>query len=213
MGSLDLLRYQLYNLTAEARARRTSAPSSAPPPYSYLRPEMTTYDPIDIIMEDPAWDPQWDEPTPVNILIDNSVEVIGNGNKVILPSRAGSPTVGKPPADAESDDDTASSSTSSPPSTKKPRVNPVTQIAATIVAVLRQAGALTDEQGRLRPINVSVKTGVKVHGCNNMFSTQEPVPRPVFPCENTGAGSKRRASSEPPASPPPRKRREMKKTA
>ena len=189
----ESLEHQLYKLITEAESHRDIGNSIfAPPSYSYAAPRMPS-GPMDITMEDPTWDPQWDELTPITITVDNSIDVVGNDNKVIVPPRFVVP-VANSNIQQDREPNNIDVATTSQASSRKLPASQVSQIATTIIAVLRRVDALTDESGRMRPINVSVKTGVKIQGCNNAVSTREAL-RPVSPHESAGTGLKRRASS------------------
>jgi hypothetical protein len=103
----DSLRHPVQKL-AEAHINNRSS-SAAPPPYSSLLPSATSImTPSPMIMDDPHWE---DPSVPITITIDSTIDVLGNNNTVMLPSRAGSPkhTTPCPSIDPE---DSGSSGTS-----------------------------------------------------------------------------------------------------
>lgn len=162
---------------AEARANRNSGSTStpAPPPYtlSVTRPSGTSVMSIDPL--DQADYYYQEEPTPITIHIDNSINVSGNGNTVNLPAfGSGSTTVNGETKTA----------------------TPTGSLAAVIIGALSRANALRDDTGVLRPININVNSGVRVDGERNVVS------RGVNPKPDVGSvkkpdniAQKRRASS------------------
>jgi hypothetical protein len=142
-----------------------------------------------MVMDDPAWD---DPVVPITITIDSSIDVFGNNNTVILPS-ATSPR-GTTPCPSTESDDSASSATAT--SSQQIRAAKVGQMAAIIIAALKQAGGLTDDLGRTRPIEIGIKSGIKIDGKNNTICTGETQPRRIFTYSSPVAvGEKRRAES------------------
>lgn len=140
-------------------------------------------------------DPVWEDPVvPITITIDSSIDVVGNNNTVVLPSRAGSPTSTTPLPSVESDDGTASSATAA--SGQQVHATKLGQVAAVIIAALRQAGGLIDDLGRARPIQIALKSGIRIEGSDNVISTGDSIPRRVFThSSRVVAGAKRRAES------------------
>lgn len=134
------------------------------------------------------------EVSPINIIIDSSIDIAGNNITILLPLTAGSATNTKLAPSGESDDGTASSATAA--SAGQVRTVTIRPLAATIIAALRQAGGLSDAMGRTRPIQIYLNTGVRVGGNNNVVATGESVPRAVFTrSPSVAAGVKRRAES------------------
>jgi len=186
---MDSLRHQIQKL-AESRANRTSTSAAAPPPYSSDLPRrslITTASPT--IMDEPGWD---DPVVPITITIDSSIDVFGNNNTVILPS-ASSPrdTAPCPGTDSEA---TASPATAT--SSHQVRTTKVGDTAAIIIAALKRAGGLTDDLGRTRPIQIGIKSGVKIDGENNTICTGGTQPPRAFAYSPpVPVGEKRRAAS------------------
>ncbi|CAG8318255.1 unnamed protein product [Penicillium salamii] len=181
----DALRHSLQKL-AEARANRstTTTPTSTsvpPPPYtlSVSRPTGTHTMTVDRL-DDYYYA---EEPSPITIQIDNSINVTGNGNHVMLPSGSNTPTT--------------SEGRNSAPS-----------LAGVIIGALSRANALRDEAGAARPINIMVNSGVRIHGENNVITRS--APKPAESTDTVGDNTlKRRASSEPMETAPETQRRRM----
>ncbi|CAG8156797.1 unnamed protein product [Penicillium salamii] len=179
----DALRHSLQKL-AEARANRstTTTPTSSvpPPPYtlSVSRPTGTRTMTVDRL-DDYYYA---EEPSPITIQIDNSIDVTGNGNHVMLPSESSTPTT--------------SEGRNSTPS-----------LAGVIIGALSRANALRDEAGAARPINITVNSGMRIHGENNVITRG--APKPAESTDTVGGTLKRRASSEPMETAPETQRRRM----
>ncbi|KAJ5191149.1 uncharacterized protein N7498_010134 [Penicillium cinerascens] len=156
--------------------------------------------PSSMIMDDTSWD---DPVVPINITIDSSIDVFGNNNTVILPS-ASSPK-GITPSSTDSDDSMSSATATS---AQRGRAAKIGHPAAVIIAALKQAGGLTDDLGRTRPIQIGINSGIKIDGKNNTVCTGERQPRRIFAYSSPVViGEKRCAESEPPAPGPPAKHR------
>ncbi|CAG7928415.1 unnamed protein product [Penicillium olsonii] len=180
----DALRHSLQKL-AEARANRTTT-TLPPPPYtlSVSRPTGTSVMTVDQLDPGDSYYPE--ESTPIIIQIDNSVNVTGNGNTIMLPA-SGPHT----PANE---------------SRSSPQMGP---LAGVIIGALSRASALRDDSGAARPINITVNSGIRVHGENNVVSRR--TTKPEAESTNTRGSEKiaqkRRASSEP--IPPEAQRRRL----
>lgn len=140
-------------------------------------------------------DPVWDDPVvPITITIDSSIDVVGNNNTVVLPSRAGSPTSTTSRPSVESDDGTASSAAAA--SAQQVRATKLGQVTAVIIAALREAGGLIDDLGRARQIQIALKSGIRIEGSENVISTGDSISRQVFThSSRVATGAKRRAES------------------
>ncbi|KAJ5081443.1 hypothetical protein NUU61_009707 [Penicillium alfredii] len=204
-SSSDALRHLLLKISRE-RANRNAPPpySSVPPPAAMSEMSMATeYRDIRRSDED-------GEPAPITITLDTAIIINGNRNTVVLPSGAGSPTM---PTSSHADDTTtptttassassSSSSSSSPRPAQSLRQAKLTHMAILIIAALNQAGGLSADGGRGRPISIVVNAGVRVSGNDNVITMGSSTPRrqafkapeqPPVPKE----ARKRRASSTP----------------
>ncbi|CAI7641771.1 unnamed protein product [Penicillium glandicola] len=191
----DSLRHHLHKL-AEVRANRnassiststptsTSTPGTAPPPYtlSVSRPGGTTIMSVDQNDMDDPW------ASPINIYIDNSINVTGDENTIMVSS---------PSSDSSTD-----------PTHREGQTSPrLTSMAAVIIAALNRANALQDDMGYPRPINIRALAGIRVNGRNNNISVGGEVGKSSNETETADAGAgesntrKRRASSEPVGAP------------
>lgn len=183
----DSLRHQLQKL-AEAQMNRTS--STNVPPYSSIPPRRSfIMTPSPTMMDDSKWE---DPAVPILITIDSSNHVFGNDNTVILPSRAAplKVTTASPSIDSEN------SGSSTPSTSQRIRAANFGSMAAVIIAALNQAGGLTDDLGRTRPIHIGINSGIKIDGKSNTICTEYTQPRRVFPYSSSVArGEKRRAVS------------------
>lgn len=155
----DSIRHHLHKL-AEARANRNpssapaATPTTAPPPYtlSVSRPSGTR------VMSADQYDHEDPYASPININIDSSINVIGDGNTINLPSCMGS--------------------TTTPSVSETPNPNPrLSSLAAVIIAALNRANSLHDDFGNPRPLNIDLKAGVRVHGCNNTIRNMNAGPK------------------------------------
>lgn len=95
--------------------------------------------------------------TPINIHIDTSVTVIGDGNTIMLPPGLGSLTN---PPDSE-------------PQSSSPRLS---SLAAVVIAALNRANSLHDDFGNPRPLSINIKSGIRVQGRNNTVRTRGAAP-------------------------------------
>lgn len=145
--------------------------------------------PSPMIMDDPHWE---DPSVPITITIDSTIDVFGNNNAVMLPSRAGSPkhTTPCPSIDPE---DSGSSGTST---SQRVGAASAGSVAAIIIAALKQAGGLTDDLGRTRPVHIGINSGIKIDGKSNTICIGDMQSRRVFSYSSSVAvGEKRRAVS------------------
>ncbi|KZF26340.1 hypothetical protein L228DRAFT_279556 [Xylona heveae TC161] len=126
-------------------------------------------------------DSQVDMAAPITLKIDMSTRIMGHGNLIAVPNV---------------DPQTTS-----------------TRVAAGMLAALRQMSALSafeTEDGRSRPVEISILSGINVTGSNNVFGVAKPKARETV--HNNGgrdnepnaqqAARKRKAESEPPESRP-----------
>lgn len=174
----DAVRHTLAKLAEVRASRNASSTSAAPPPYtlSVTRPSGTTVMNVDPSDASDYYYPE--EPAPITISIDQSINVTGNDNSIRLPAAGAS-------SPAASTSEIRGSS-------------PAGSLAAVIIASLNRANALRDESGMLRPINIQVNSSVRIDGQNNVVSCGEvPKPKPEHVDSEVGTNtpSKRRADS------------------
>ncbi|KAJ5144099.1 uncharacterized protein N7515_002886 [Penicillium bovifimosum] len=151
----DSLRHQLHKL-AELRANRnaaanhnagsgsTTTPTPASPHYtlSITRPSGTRVMTVPNYLADQD---DYMDPSPINITIDRSVTLIGDGNNIQLPE----------------------SGLSSQPDQTDGSGTRLTSLAAVIIGALNRADNLVDQTGNPRPLNINIRNGLHVQGSNN----------------------------------------------
>ncbi|KAJ5134049.1 hypothetical protein N7448_000928 [Penicillium atrosanguineum] len=142
--------------------------------------------PSPMMMDDLDWE---DPAVPITIIIDSSIDLFGNNNTVILPSRAASTTSTTPSPSADSED----SGSSTPSTSQRIRAAKVGSMAAVIITALKQAGGLTDDLGRSRPIHISINSGIKIDGKSNTVCNVHT--QPLTYSSSVAVGEKRRAVS------------------
>ncbi len=191
MSPSDSFHHQLQKLM-EAESNRNNSTPSAPPPYTtnpnppQARPRMTD------IMSDIVYT---DEPNPLAITIDASINVVGNNNTLALTSER-TPNPKKDHALESSKPNTSSTGNAASGtylSRKQDREAKTAKLASIILKALQQADGLTDEYGRKRTVSVLLKCGIKVEGCNNEVLSDENV-NGLSPC-SLRVSSRKRASS------------------
>ncbi|KAJ5665631.1 uncharacterized protein N7477_008079 [Penicillium maclennaniae] len=183
----DSLRHQLQKL-AEAQMNRTSS-TNVPPYLSSTPPRSFIMTPSPLMMDDSKWE---DPAVPITINIDSSIDIFGNNNTVMLPSRAAPPisTTPSPSTDSEN------FGSSTPSASQQNRVAKFGSMAAVIIAALEKAGGLTDDLGRTRPIHISINSGIKIDGKSNTICNRYTQLRRSFTYSSSVAvGEKRRAVS------------------
>ncbi|KAJ5403836.1 hypothetical protein N7509_003707 [Penicillium cosmopolitanum] len=143
-----------------------------------------------------------DEPNPLAVTIDATINVVGNNNTLALTSQ---PISKKDPAIGQTSE--AENEVSASLIRKQDREAKAARLASVILKALQQADGLTDDQGRKRTVSVMLKCGIKVEGCNNEVISDEDV-NGLSSCSlRVSSGGRKRAASEPPAAiPPPPKR-------
>ena len=145
--------------------------------------------PSPMMMDDPKWE---DPAVPILITIDSSIDVFGNNNTVILPSRAAPATSTTPSSSTDSEN----LGSSTPSTSQRIRAANFGSMAAVLIAALNQAGGLTDDLGRTRPVHIGINSGIKIDGKSNTICNGYTQPRRVFPYSSSVAvGEKRRAVS------------------
>jgi hypothetical protein len=82
---------------------------------------------------------------PINITIDSSVTLIGNGNNIQLPESG----ISSQPGQTDG---------------SNPRL---TSLAAVLIGALNRADSLVDQVGNPRPLNINIRNGIHVQGSNN----------------------------------------------
>ena len=154
---------------------------------------MVTESDISMEMEDSSLSlSDGDAQSLITINIDNSVDILGDDNVVLLPCGADHSIAALLPS-IEIDDGKKSSS----PSLTSPKQSTQgANLADAIFAVVDNTGAFNDEVGNLRPIVISVASGVRLRGSRNTVSAKVvPLPRSVHSQKSTGPILKRRACS------------------
>ncbi|CEO61142.1 hypothetical protein PMG11_05473 [Penicillium brasilianum] len=177
MKPSDNLRHQLLKYLEE-RANRTSATTTAPPPYPNTTNSSNPtpiripimYAPYHTYHHDDDYSYDWDEPTPaaISITIDSSITIAGDKNTVTLSSpRADSPTSESTAQGVETT--TANANANANAANKDVghgQEQMMGQIAGSVIKALKAHG-LTEEMGRSRPITVELKRGVTIKGIGN----------------------------------------------
>lgn len=160
---------------AEVLAAQNRVTSAAPPPYAQTAPEVSSGSnaSAELCLEDES---------PVTINIDASINVVGNGNTIIIPT-AGQASSSQPTATGPMPSPTATSTPEgSVPSTpgadattilqsaQKPRQAKLTEMAVSIISALQDSGRLEQrEPGGAEPIEININTAWKIKGDRNVI--------------------------------------------
>ncbi|KAJ5763341.1 hypothetical protein N7533_002022 [Penicillium manginii] len=183
MSPPDPFRHLLQKLM-EAQTNRSNSthPPPAPPPYSTnpLPPRFTMPE----LMSDIVYT---DEPNPLAITIDATINVVGNNNTLALTSQ---PLSKKDTQTPEVENDASATV-----ARKQDREAKAARLASVILKALQQADGLTDDQGRKRTVSVLLKCGVKVEGCNNEVVSEEDVNELNSCSLRVSSGGRKRAAS------------------
>lgn len=127
-----------------------------------------------------------DEPNPLAITIDATINVVGNNNTLALTSQP----ISKKDAPPEADSDASAALVR-----KQDREAKAARLASVILKALQQADGLTDDQGRKRTVSIMLKCGIKVEGCNNEVLSEEDVNELNSCSLRVSSGGRKRAAS------------------
>ncbi|PWY86310.1 hypothetical protein BO70DRAFT_288768 [Aspergillus heteromorphus CBS 117.55] len=207
--------------TAARQSPQSQKNSTPPPPYSPTTPES-------LPRQEPASKAeskdtiQWETCRPVNIYMDASIAVFGNGNSVLISSMKGpaarSPNPTAPPPLTPAS--VPSSSTAVLESSQRQHQTKLTEMATSIISVLHRTGILnlTDNDDRSSSLTLNINTGIKVVGSGNVIciGAVDSVMRRKMNISNNNGGQepvgmenrKRRAQSEPLEVPPTKRGRQ-----
>lgn len=155
----DSLRHQSHKL-AEALTNLQNGVTAPPPPYAPAPDETLA----NVDAED--------EPRPIAIHVDASINIRGYGNTVILPSVPGQQQPPTSTPTAAPDRNTGILQVA-----QKQRQAKLTELATAIIAALRDSDHLPHrERGSRVPVEISVDAGVKVEGSRNFICAGAGVP-------------------------------------
>ncbi|OJJ44818.1 hypothetical protein ASPZODRAFT_134962 [Penicilliopsis zonata CBS 506.65] len=157
---------------AEARAElQTQLASAAPPPYSPIPPAMPSVEESFCDDTEGTEDEGSHEICPITVNIDASIQVLGHGNTIAMPSV---PSYHQPGLGVQSTDQACRKSSTWPSSSQllqpaqKHRQARLTDLAASIVAAIQQSNLKAHgENGRLGPVEININTGLKIEGSRN----------------------------------------------
>ncbi|RHZ56755.1 uncharacterized protein CDV56_103095 [Aspergillus thermomutatus] len=173
--------HKLREVAANTRNRVVCTP---PPPYSSTvprgSPQGERQNVLEIDDEETAWDtcPNANS-SPITISIDASINVVGNGNTIMIPSMAGRPQQTPsasnsmnseiPSSSSSSSASSAASETDALHSVQKQRQARLTEMATSIINALYDSGRLAPsaEDQETAPIEIKINTGIKVEGSRN----------------------------------------------
>ena len=166
---------------------------AAPPPYA-ARPTGLTNEELLGQIED--LDDDACTLAPIVIKIDTSIHVEGHANTVAIPSSSTPPSEESQQAAATANAPPTPTSATHLQQLQQQRQTKSSQLATTIIAALRSAGALEDaETGRQRPIEVNVNAGIRIKGNGNVVCAGVRPSAPSSGSPNAQSGRKRRATS------------------
>ncbi|KAL2000146.1 hypothetical protein VTN02DRAFT_3485 [Thermoascus thermophilus] len=209
---------KLAEVLADLRNRASSSSTTAPPPpYSLNAATVPIRDDTlsDVDCEDEEDGGVADATVvPITIKIDASINIVGHGNTVVIPSGSAS-GVSSTRAGTTTGSMTAASQT--PSSSQTQSIEPqqqllqhrqarLTQLATSVIDALSASRLLEDRApGRCRPIELTINTGIRIQGSRNVVCASAPdrtANRIAKPNANdNNLGRKRRAQSEPPEIP------------
>ncbi|KAF4283640.1 hypothetical protein CNMCM8689_006922 [Aspergillus fumigatus] len=173
--------HKLREVAANARNRAVRIP---PPPYSLAVPRGSTHEEgqnaLETIDDDTAWETcAGASSTPITISIDASINVVGNGNTIMIPSMAGHPQQTPKVSSSMSPESSSSSSSIAPAaseadtlhSIQKQRQARLTEMATAIINTLYDSGRLAPpaEDHEHAPLEIKINTGIKVEGSRNVI--------------------------------------------
>lgn len=201
---------KLAEVLADLRNRASSSSTTAPPPpYSVNAATIPIRDDTfsDVDCEDEEDGGVADATiTPITIKIDASINIVGHGNTVVIPSGSSS-GVSSTGAGTTGSMTAASQTTSFQTQSVEPqqqllqhRQARLTQLATSIIDALSTSRLLEDRaHGRCRPIELNINTGIRIQGSRNVVCAGAPdrtANRMAKTNENdNNLGRKRRAQS------------------
>ncbi|EAW10077.1 uncharacterized protein ACLA_045420 [Aspergillus clavatus NRRL 1] len=215
----DAFLHHSHKLREAAANLRNRVAFTPPPPYSSTDTRGPIQEERQTGVENEDDDYIWDassnvSPSPITINIDASINVVGNGNTIMIPSMTGQAQQGISNASSRATPQEAATSPSpagkSEPTTlritQKHRQAKLTEMATSIINALYESGRLTapGENCELAPVEININTGIRVEGSRNAVCVGVPVRLQSSKGGQTGAekqylnsNRKRRALSEP----------------
>lgn len=192
----DSLLHQSHKLAEVIASLQNGVTSSSPPPPPYALRVPLDPAPEDTLSnvdaeDDPLWEPSHQ---PINIHIDASISVLGNGNAVMIPSMTAH-------QGSSVETEQSLSTTSTHQSAQRHRQTKLTELATSIIAALGDSEQLAhSEFGSHNPIKMSINTGIKIEGSRNAIWVGVPGRPPRRNVPNKSANDqtstrKRRAQS------------------